>query len=163
MPTMRSLMKRYHSTTMVYHGEQWYTMVNCGIPWWIVVYHGKQWYTIVHITCNVVIVSMPWCILVPPWYNYLTPWGVMVYHVTTSYYYGTSMVQITLYIPYYPLLKYTMQLLQISPKFGMQKKSGDGLFSCLVQSLFIISKLKCTVIQGEFSIAKFIKKDCETI
>ena len=33
MTTMRSLMKRYHGTTMVYHGEQQYTMVNSGITW----------------------------------------------------------------------------------------------------------------------------------
>ena len=63
----------------------------------------------------------------------------------------------------YPLLEYTIRLFQISPKFGLQKKSQDGLFSCLVQSLFIISKLKCTVIQGEFSIVKSINKVCETI
>ena len=41
MTTMRSLIKKYHGTTMVYHGKQWYIMVNSGN-------HGKQWYTMVH-------------------------------------------------------------------------------------------------------------------
>ena len=43
------------------------------------------------------------------------------------------------------------------------EKVSVSLFSCQVQSLFFRSKLKCTVIQGGFSIVKFIKKVSETI
>ena len=44
MITMRSLMKKYHGTTIVYQGKQWYTMVNSDIPW----------YTMLYITCTMV-------------------------------------------------------------------------------------------------------------
>ena len=84
MTTMRSLMKKYHGTTVVYHGKQWYTLVNSGIPWYIV--------------------SIPY-ILVPPWYNYLTPRDVKVYHGTTLCNYGTSMIQITYHVSMLSLIK----------------------------------------------------------
>ena len=58
------------------------------------------------------------------------------------------------------------QMLENTPisrdNWPTEKVSGR-LFSCQVQSLFPSSKRKCTVIQGGFSIVKFIKKVCETI
>ena len=57
----------------------------------------------------------------------------------------------------------TIHLFQISRDNWLTEKVSGSLFSCQVQSLFVSSKLKCTVIQGGFSIVKFIKKVCETI
>ena len=56
-----------------------------------------------------------------------------------------------------------IHLFQISRDNWPSEKVSGSLFSCQVQSLFVRSKLKCTVIQGGFSIVKFIKKVCETI
>ena len=56
-----------------------------------------------------------------------------------------------------------LHLFQISRDNWPTEKVSGRLFSCQVQSLFLSSKRKCTVIQGGFSIVKFIKKVCETI
>ena len=56
-----------------------------------------------------------------------------------------------------------IHLFQISRDNWPTEKVSGSLFSCQVQSLFLSSKRKCTVIQGGFSIVKFIKKVCETI
>ena len=58
---------------------------------------------------------------------------------------------------------YVIHLFQISRDNWPTEKVSGSLFSCQVQSLFLSSKRKCTVIQGGFSIVEFIKKVCETI
>ena len=58
---------------------------------------------------------------------------------------------------------YVIHLFQISHDNWPTEKVSGSLFSCQVQSLFLSSKRKCTVIQGGFSIVEFIKKVCETI
>ena len=71
-----------------------------------------------------------------------------------SSYTGTKNCQL------YPLRTH---LFQISPEIWLTEKVSVRLFLCQVQSFFISSKLKCTVIQGGFSIVKCINKVCETI
>ena len=51
-----------------------------------------------------------------------------------------------------------LHLFQISRHNWPTEKVSGSLFSCQVQSLFLSSKRKCTVIQGGFSIVEFIKK-----
>ena len=111
---------------MVYHGKQWYTMVQCNC-------------TMVQITCTMVdygipwyILTVPWHILVQPWFTELVPWCIMTYHGTTlhkvpqynllvtwhameydgtfSYYHGTKFLHhgILWFTMVHPLLKYTI-------------------------------------------------------
>ena len=72
-----------HGATMVYHGKQWYTVVqyNC---------------TMVQITCTMVdygipwyILTVPWHILVHPWFTELVPWCIMIYHGATLHNHST--------------------------------------------------------------------------
>ena len=82
-----ALMKKYHGTAMV---QPWYSH---GAT---MVYHGKQWYTMVQITCTMVdygipwyILTVPWHILVQPWFTELVPWCIMIYHGTTLHNHST--------------------------------------------------------------------------
>ena len=87
-----------HDATMVYHGKQWYTVVNCGIPWYnfsCTMAHPcatmvQRTCTMVHpcttkvqFTCTMACYGIRWYIFLPPQYKFLTPWYVMVYHGTT--------------------------------------------------------------------------------
>ena len=72
-----------HGATMVYHGNQWYTMVRCNC-------------TMVQITCTMVdygipwyILTVPWHILVQPWFTELVPWCIMIYHGTSLHNHST--------------------------------------------------------------------------
>ena len=70
-----------HGATMVYHGKQWYTMVQCDRtmvhPCATMVYCKR---TMVH----------PCVTMVQAWYKKLVPWYIMVYHGTLYLYHSTS-------------------------------------------------------------------------
>ena len=78
MTTMWSLIKKYHGTTMVYHGKQWYIVVNSGN-------HGKQWYnhgtlypyhgtSLYHHGTIILHHGMLWCTMVQPCVTMVYPW-----------------------------------------------------------------------------------------
>ena len=94
-----TLMKKYHGTAMV---QPWYTTVNSGIPGTngsTVVYNGTVVY-MVQITCTMVdygipwyILTVPWNILVHPWFTELVPWCIMIYHGATLHNHSTIYLQ----------------------------------------------------------------------
>ena len=54
------------------------------VPWYshgaTMVYHGKQWYTMVQCNCTMVDYGIPWYILTVPWHILVQPWFTELYH-----------------------------------------------------------------------------------